>query len=456
MHGRLLLLLAVALALLLLRPTRERLEPTSTIKPPTVQTTESGTVRYTYDDTERERIISLIPGLLDRYQMFYLQTFPEAANLPAAELATTVKKSLVQTVADVYTGTYASATAPLTAEQLESHPALPEWATPPDRRVRVDLLKAYFLNQPAESTTGGPPPGSPAAAAAAAAAATAATAATGTSSSSTAGTGTAGTPNTADGSIKVPDMTAMSRGEMFYSDAEMNRIQTLSPTAYSQAVSFLVTDGQSASNAAITARIWLSGYVAEFYTNVYSTLTRPVQASDIDAFIPTISPPIRPPPEMRDAVKELLQKYYMGAAASQGPSYQPPKSFSELSTEYQLKLAQYQEKVSRALETNDATALPAIRALNQEIRGLLEQMLTSLDPLRQDTDVTRRQREELAMILGQIESDYTGLQDSKDSMTLLRRIRKSQAGPSTQDVKLYAAMFLAGCLAVFVIAMSRT
>jgi hypothetical protein len=252
-------------------------------------------------------------------------------------------------------------------------------------------------------------------------------------------------------------MAAVAAGRFAYSDAEVDRIVNLSQTAKTQTQSRAMQLPIEASQREYLLKMQLTGVVGRFYEEVYSTLTRPVQESDLDAFLTRIlQPPTDLLPEQRAGLKELLQRYYMGAAASQGPSYQPPKSFSELSTEYQLKLAQYQEKVSRALETNDATALPAIRALNQEIRGLLEQMLTSLDPLRQDTDVTRRQREELAAILGQIERDYTGLQNSKDSMTLLRRIRASQAGPSTQDVKLYAAMFLAGCLAVFVIAMSRS
>lgn len=206
----------------------------------------------------------------------------------------------------------------------------------------------------------------------------------------------------------------------------------------------------------------LTGVVAGFYTEVYSTLTRTVQESDVDAYLTrgfeslqnTPNPPFVP--EQRAGLKELLMRYYTGAAAAQGPSYQPPKTFAELDAEYQTKLGQYQAKVAAALASNDATALPVLRALNQEIRKILEDMLTSLDPLRQDTDVTRRQREQLALVLGQIERDYTGLQDAKDSMTLLRRIRQDQAGPSKQDVKLYAVMFAAGCLALFVIAMSKS
>ena len=141
---------------------------------------------------------------------------------------------------------------------------------------------------------------------------------------------------------------------------------------------------------------------------------------------------------------------------SPGPTLQQTKSYTELNAEYRIKIAEYQSKVATALATNDATALPAIRALNQQISKLLDDMLSSLDPLRQDTATTQAQREELAAVLAQIERDYTGLRDSTDSMTLLRRIREGEARPSMKDLKLYSVLFAAGCVALFVIAMSKS
>ena len=141
---------------------------------------------------------------------------------------------------------------------------------------------------------------------------------------------------------------------------------------------------------------------------------------------------------------------------SPGPTLQQTKSYTELNAEYRIKIAEYQSKVTSALATNDATALPAIRALNQQISKLLDDMLSSLDPLRQDTATTQAQREELAAVLAQIERDYTGLRDSTDSMTLLRRIREGEARPSMKDLKLYSVLFAAGCVALFVIAMSKS
>jgi hypothetical protein len=238
-----------------------------------------------------------------------------------------------------------------------------------------------------------------------------------------------------------------------YSAAETDRILTLSPTAYSQLVSYLTTAGETPSNAATRVRNALPNTVAAFYSSVYSTLTRPVQASDIDTFVQSI-PGF--PPESLPAIKDLLTKYYMGAAASQGPTLQQPKSYAELDALYKTKLAEYQTKVATALQTNDTSALPAIRTLNAEISQLLEEMLSSLDPLRQDTETTRRQREELVAILAQIQREQSGLRDDKDSFGRVRRIREMQQGVKESDLKLYAVLFVSACLGVFIIALSKS
>jgi hypothetical protein len=443
MHGKLLLLLAIALALLWV-PTRERLEPTATIKAP------NEAAARPYDEAEMTRLFNLSPT----FKTWGLSTsslYPPGSTAEDKEYY--LANATAKHVKDFYNEVYRTLTRPVQASDIDT------FATSPSRGLAAeaipglkDLLTKYYMGESTETTSG----------------ATGATGATGTTGTTgaTGTTGTTGATGTTeatgttgatgpDTTIKVPDLSAPGVTPL-YSDAEMNRIQTLSPTAYSQVVSSAVTQGESASNAATLARHVLAGIVAQFYTDVYSTLTRPVQTSDIDTFFPTISAPIRPPPETRDAIKELLQKYYMGAAASQGPTLQQPKSYTELNAEYQAKIAEYRAKVTAALASNDATALPAIRALNEEITSLLEDMLTSLDPLRQDTTTARRQRDELATVLAQIERDYAGLKDTSDSMGRLRRIREMQKGATEGDLKLYGVLFAAACLAVFVIAMSKS
>jgi hypothetical protein len=464
------LLIAIALVLLLLRPTRERLEPTSTIKAPTALLYE-GYPQYgmKYDDAEQTRIANLVPGLLTRYRPFFIAQLAPGSNWGGdAALETKMKEQLATYVQVTYSGFYAPATAPLTAAQIESMPFLSSITPEAHRDLVVELLKAYFLEQPSESTTGGPPPGSAAAAieaaAAAAAAAPAAPAGTGTSSSSTtaatAATGTSGTGTagaTTDDSIKVPDMAAVAAGRFAYSDAEVDRIVNLSQTAKTQTQSRAMQLPIEASQREYLLKQQLTGVVGRFYEEVYSTLTRPVQESDLDAFLTRIlQPPTDLIPEQRAGLKELLQRYYMGAAASQGPTMEAPKTYAQLNTEYEAKLAEYQTKVTEAIRTNDASALPAIRALNEQISRVLEQMLTSLDPLRQDTSVTRQQREELVAVLAQIEREYGGLKESSTSMEKIRRIREAKSGTPVQDLKLYTLAFAVGCIALFVIAMSKS
>lgn len=427
MHGKLLLLLAIALALLWM-PTRERLEPTATIKAPLEN------AERPYDEAEMTRLFNLSPT----FKTWGLSTsslYPPGST--AADKEYYLANATARIVKLFYNEVYRTLTRPVQASDIDTFVTSSLGMMGPDAVPGLkDLLTKYYMGGSTETTSG-------------ATGTTEATGATGT----TEATGTDEEPT--DTTIKVPNLER-SGGASLYSDAEMNRIQALSPTAYSQTVSALLTQGNLQASADLLARDWMSQIVAQFYVDVYSTLPRPVQASDIDAFFPAIPVSIRPPPEMREAVKELLTKYYMSGSASQGPTLQQTKSYTELNAEYRIKIAEYQSKVSNALATNDATALPAIRALNQQISKLLDDMLSSLDPLRQDTATTQAQREELAAVLAQIERDYTGLRDSTDSMTLLRRIREGEARPSMKDLKLYSVLFAAGCVALFVIAMSKS
>ena len=242
-------------------------------------------------------------------------------------------------------------------------------------------------------------------------------------------------------------------GILPYDDAEADRIFNLSQTAKAQMISRM--QQEAPANAEVWARAILVGLVSGFYTNVYSTLSRPIQESDITSAVDSMPDRIALP-DQKEGIKDLLRKYFMGPAASQGPKPRKPLSYPELSAAYQTKLAEYQTRVATALASNNAAALPAIRTLNAEITQLLEDMLTSLDPLRQDTDVTRRQREELVAVLAQLERDSVGLKATSDSMGRLRRIRDLQRGVTEHDLKLYGVLFAAGCLAVFVIAMTKS
>jgi hypothetical protein len=394
------------------------------IQVPDVQRIQSGGLPYT--DAETERIVNLSQTAKAQVQARIQQLQNQSTPAQQDYL---LKLQLTGVVARFYEEVYTTLTRPVQESDIDAFVTRilqpPTDLIPEQQSGLKDLLTKYYM--------GG---------------------ATGTAETETTQTETTQTGTTTE-SIQVPNLSAP--GVIpFYSDAEMNRIQSLVPTAYSQLVSSFTTAGETPSNAATLARNSLATIIAQFYVAVYSSLTRPVQTSDIDAFLPTLPASVRPPPEVFPAIKELLMKYYMGTAASQGPSFQQPRSYAELDALYKAKLAEYQTKVAEALRTNDTSALPAIRTLNAEISQLLEEMLSSLDPLRQDTETTRRQREELVTILAQIQREQTGLQDEKDSFGRVRRIREMQQGVKESDLKLYAVLFVSACIAVFVIALSKS
>jgi FtsZ-binding cell division protein ZapB len=394
------------------------------IQIPDVQRIQSGGLPYT--DAETERIVNLSQTAKAQVQARIQQLQNQSTPAQQDYL---LKLQLTGVVARFYEEVYTTLTRPVQESDIDAFVTRilqpPTDLIPEQQSGLKDLLTKYYM--------GG---------------------ATGTAETETTQTETTQTGTTTE-SIQVPNLSAP--GVIpFYSDAEMNRIQSLVPTAYSQLVSSFTTAGETPSNAATLARNSLATIIAQFYVAVYSSLTRPVQTSDIDAFLPTLPASVRPPPEVFPAIKELLMKYYMGTAASQGPSFQQPRSYAELDALYKAKLAEYQTKVAEALRTNDTSALPAIRTLNAEISQLLEEMLSSLDPLRQDTETTRRQREELVTILAQIQREQTGLQDEKDSFGRVRRIREMQQGVKESDLKLYAVLFVSACIAVFVIALSKS
>jgi FtsZ-binding cell division protein ZapB len=404
------------------------------IQVPDVQRIQSGGLPYT--DAETERIVNLSQTAKAQVQARIQQLQNQSTPAQQDYL---LKLQLTGVVARFYEEVYTTLTRPVQDSDIDAFVTRilqpPTDLIPEQQSGLKDLLTKYYMG----GATGAAQTG---------------TTQTGTTQTGTAQTGTTQTGATA-GSIQVPNLSAP--GVIpFYSDAEMNRIQSLVPTAYSQLVSSFTTAGETPSNAATLARNSLATIIAQFYVAVYSSLTRPVQTSDIDAFLPTLPASVRPPPEVFPAIKELLMKYYMGTAASQGPSFQQPRSYAELDALYKAKLAEYQTKVTEALRTNDTSALPAIRTLNAEISQLLEEMLSSLDPLRQDTETTRRQREELVTILAQIQREQTGLQDEKDSFGRVRRIREMQQGVKESDLKLYAVLFVSACIAVFVIALSKS
>lgn len=112
---------------------------------------------------------------------------------------------------------------------------------------------------------------------------------------------------------------------------------------------------------------------------------------------------------------------------------------SDLRSQYETKKQQY----DTLLATADASKLPELRRLNQELSGLLSQMLEN--SARYNT----ADEEELIRRLQQIQKDYNGLITSTDDLETLRRIRAYETDTSKKTLYWYiVAMIVAAVLVI--------
>lgn len=112
---------------------------------------------------------------------------------------------------------------------------------------------------------------------------------------------------------------------------------------------------------------------------------------------------------------------------------------SELRTQYETKKAQY----DALIESGDASKLPEIRRLNQELSGLLSQLLEN--SARYNT----ADEEELVRRLQQIQKDYNGLITATDDLETLRRIRAYEEDTTKSTLFWYiVALIVAGLFVI--------
>lgn len=117
-----------------------------------------------------------------------------------------------------------------------------------------------------------------------------------------AGTGATGSTASSSGTLPAPNLNAPPF-ESPYDAAETDRIFTLSPRVQDLA--------RAHSNVAIV-KVNIAREVADFYTSVYRTKSpAPVTDADIDAYLAFDDTS----PEERAAMRDLLQKYFLGSQA---------------------------------------------------------------------------------------------------------------------------------------------
>jgi hypothetical protein len=118
-----------------------------------------------------------------------------------------------------------------------------------------------------------------------------------------------------------------------------------------------------------------------------------------------------------------------------------PPTTSDLDRQYRTLIARYETTITRALERNDRSKIRELQQMNEEISGILEEMLTDL---RQGGN----QREQLVATLNRIQRDYNGLKDNTDTFTLLRRIREGETGATHKEFQMYLIGFFVICLGI--------
>jgi len=129
-----------------------------------------------------------------------------------------------------------------------------------------------------------------------------------------------------------------------------------------------------------------------------------------------------------------------------------------LQAKYTTQLAEYDALTAQAIQSDDVTAIPQIRAKNVQIAATLNEMITSLTFLKQNTTSTvKQERDALIQKLVQIQNDYNSLNESKDTLETLRRIRQQVNYDAQSQLRLYLLFFLlfALCIVFYVMFMAQ-
>jgi hypothetical protein len=129
-----------------------------------------------------------------------------------------------------------------------------------------------------------------------------------------------------------------------------------------------------------------------------------------------------------------------------------------LQAKYTTQLAEYDALTAQAIQSDDVTAIPQIRAKNVQIAATLNEMITKLTFLKQNTTSTvKQERDALIQKLVQIQNDYNSLNKSKDTLETLRRIRQQVNYDAQSQLRLYLLFFLlfALCIVFYVMFMAQ-
>lgn len=129
-----------------------------------------------------------------------------------------------------------------------------------------------------------------------------------------------------------------------------------------------------------------------------------------------------------------------------------------LKAKYTTQLAEYDVLTAQAIQSDDVTTIPQIRAKNVQIAATLNDMIENLTFMKQNTSSTvKQERDTLIQKLVQIQNDYNSLNKSKDTLETLRRIRQHASHDADSQLRLYLLFFLllALCIVFYVMFMAQ-
>jgi len=136
-------------------------------------------------------------------------------------------------------------------------------------------------------------------------------------------------------------------------------------------------------------------------------------------------------------------------------------NIQNLQNEYARLEEEYARLADDALNATSADVLnpivETIKSTNQSIRAVLDQMLTVLAQMKEETPDISVYSDELVKRLGQIQNDYNNLKSNTDKLETLRRIRAYEESKATGSLNWYLLGFLVLCgiLVVFILIFGR-
>jgi type III secretory pathway component EscV len=127
----------------------------------------------------------------------------------------------------------------------------------------------------------------------------------------------------------------------------------------------------------------------------------------------------------------------------------------ELNKKYQDLERQYKAAAENALAETNAQAINTevnkLQAINIQIARVLEQMLTLVADVKNESGNLKIARDELTMKLTRIQRDYSDLNKETDRLETLRRIRQYEEVLADRSMYLYLGIFLGICLLLLLV-----